>query len=129
MCVVCRLNRIREMFVLCFVVGTVCFPFPKFAFLFPDDVVQFFVFFDPFPPIAVVGGLSAPCTSADPLDSTPSCLVPTRVPKNRKNGSDPEPTQKYQNPGEVSKVELTHPGFTYYLLPMPIAIGYLLDIY
>ena len=39
---VCRLDRVRELFVLCFVVGTVCFPFPKFALLFPDDFALFF---------------------------------------------------------------------------------------
>ena len=39
------------------------------------------------------------------------------------------PSQKYQNPGEVSKVELTHPGVTKYLLPIAPQIGYLLDIY
>ena len=84
-----------------------------------------------------IGGLPVPCTSADPLDSTPFCLVPTRLQKNRKNGSDPEPTQKHQNPGEVSKVELTYPRVTY-LLPIAyrppksdifwISTRYLLDI-
>ena len=128
MCVVCRLNRVRELFVLCFVVGTACFPFPKFAFLFPDDFARFFIFLS----------FSTNCCCRLAICAMYFCgpsgfdaILSGSHPrtKNRKNGSDPEPTQKYQNPGEVSKVELTHPGVAYYLLPIAPQIGYLLDIY
>ena len=59
--------------------------------------------FDSFPPIAVIGGLSAPCTSADPLDSTPSCLVPTRVQQIEKTTQTPSQLKSIKILGKSQK--------------------------
>ena len=61
------------------------------------------LFFDSFPPTAVIGGLSAPCTSADPLDSTPSCLVPTRVQKIEKTAQTPSQLKSIKILGKSQK--------------------------